>query len=105
MEPLKTLVDALVAGAASYGTAATPATVKGAYEAFKQKLLARFPADPGVFNAVQTAKMKPTAPQTRAMLEQELQTAGVDKDAELVKQAQAVLDLLKQHGILNPSIL
>ena len=48
-------------------------------------------------DAVQKVEQKPDSKGRQETLKEELTAAGADKDEELLKQAQALLDLLKQH--------
>jgi hypothetical protein len=51
-----------------------------------------------VQSAVDQAEKKPDSEARQAVLKEELQAAGADKDEELLKQAQALIELLKQHS-------
>jgi hypothetical protein len=42
---------------------------------------------------------KPDSKARQSVLKEELETAGAAQDADLVQQARALLDLLKQHGV------
>jgi hypothetical protein len=101
MEPLSIIVGALVAGAAAGATDVASQAVKEAYAGLKALIVQRFSSGPDVAESVEKVEKQPEAEHRQAYLKGELQNAGADKDAEIVQQAQALLDLLKKEGMLS----
>ena len=75
--------------------------VKDAYAGLKKLVIDRFGKKAAVETAVAQVEQKPNSKPREEMLKEELQDAGADKDAEIVQQAQALLDLLKKEGVLS----
>jgi hypothetical protein len=97
MDPITIVLTALVAGAASSAKDVAVQAVKDGYAGLKALIAHKFAAKPDVLDAVDKVEKKPDSEARQGVLKEELTTAGADKDEEVVKQAQALLDLLKQH--------
>lgn len=104
MEPLTLIVSALSAGAAAASKDIVAQTVKDAYTALKDFILHRVASKPEVSDALQQVEKKPDSGARQDVLKEELETAGISEDESVRKQAQALLDLLKAHGLLSADI-
>jgi hypothetical protein len=71
--------------------------IKDGYAGLKALVIRKFGTKPAVATAVEQVEKKPESEPWQGVLKEELKAAGADKDEELLKQAQALLDLLKQH--------
>jgi hypothetical protein len=98
MEPITVIVAALVGGAAAAAKDVGAQAVKDAYNGLKGLIVRKFGGKGDVTVALDQAERKPDSEARQAVLQEELAGAGADQDAELVRQAQALLDLLKAHG-------
>jgi hypothetical protein len=67
--------------------------------ALKALIVRKFGEKADVAGAVEVVEKKPDSEARQAVLREELETAEAAQDAEVVQQAQALLDLLKQHGL------
>ncbi len=99
MEPIATIVTALVAAAVASAKDVVGQAVKDAYAGLKALILRKFGDKADVARALEQVEKKLDSDARRAVLAEELKEAGAGQDAELVKQAQALLDLLKQQGL------
>ena len=97
MDPATVVVTALVAGAVAAAKDVAAQAVKDGYAALKGLVVRKFGSKPDVADAVQKVEQKPDSKGRQETLKEGLTAAGADKDEELLKQAQALLDLLKQH--------
>ena len=90
MEPISLILTALVAGAAK----AAGDTIPDAYTALKTLIKRKFESQ-GKSNSVTILDKYETKPEkTKPLLEDELTEAGVDKDKEIIKLAQKLLEQL-----------
>ena len=96
MDPITLVVSALAAGAVAATKDVAAQAIKDAYAGLKS-LVVRKANKPDVTDAVQKVEQKPDSEGHKLVLKEELAKVGADKDAEVLKQAQALLDLLKQH--------
>jgi hypothetical protein len=101
MDPLTLITSALAAGAAVAGKEAVTQGVKDAYAALKRGITARFGEKPGVQNAVEQVEKKPDSEARQNVLKEELQEANAHEDADLVREAQTLLDLLKKERLVS----
>ena len=97
MDPATVVVTALVAGAVAAAKDVAAQVIKDGYAGLKALVFKKFGSKPDVAEAVQKVEQKPDSKGRQETLKEELTAAGADKDEELRKQAQALLDLLKQH--------
>jgi hypothetical protein len=101
MDPITTITAAIAAGAlASTGEVAAQA-VKDGYKAFKAILLKKFGDKEDVAGALKSVEKKPESRGRQSTLKEELAAADVGQDAEIVRQAKAFLDLLKEQGLAS----
>jgi hypothetical protein len=101
MEPLSVIVGALTAGAAAAGKDVVTQAVKDAYGALKQMVVTRFGTKADVANAMQQVEQKPDSEGRQAVLKEELKSAGAHEDPDVAKQAQTLLALLKDLGLID----
>lgn len=98
MEPITIIIAALVGGATAAAKDVGKQAVKDAYDGLKGLVVRKFGTKGDVTAALEQAEKKPDSGPRRAVLEEELAGVGADQDEELVRQAQALLDLLEAHG-------
>jgi hypothetical protein len=103
MEPLSIILTALVAGATVVGKGVAGEAVKDAYTQLKGMLLHKFGSKGDIGSAIAQVEDKPESDGRKVVLEEELETAKATQDDEIVQSAEAMLDLLKEHGLLGPS--
>jgi hypothetical protein len=99
MDPLTLIVTALVTGAAAAAKDVGGEAVKNAYNGLKTLTSEKFGAKANVETAIASIEQKPDSDNRKGVLKEELEAAGADKDAELLKQAQALVELLKKNGM------
>ncbi|WP_417915800.1 hypothetical protein [Candidatus Electronema sp. JC] len=86
------IIIAAIAGA--LGNLSSDA-VKAAYKGMKDVLLRKFGAESDLADAVKKLEQKPDAQARQQLLKEEAEAAGADKDEEIMKAAQALLDAVK----------
>jgi hypothetical protein len=90
MDPLTSLVTALAAGAAAALKPTVEQAVKDSYAALKgliQRKYAQVQVDP--------LEANPSSKNRRGVVEEDLKAAGADTDAEVLQQAQALLEAMR----------
>jgi hypothetical protein len=100
MDPITIIATAVVAGAAAASKDVAAQAVRDAYAGLKALIVRRFGGEADVEDAVQGVEKKPESDAREAVLKEELEGAGADQDAEVLKQAQALLELLEKHNEL-----
>lgn len=100
MDPITIIVTAVAAGAAAASKDVAAQAVKDAYAGLKALIARKFGDTADVEEAVQSVEKKPESEAREAVLKEELEGAGADQDSEVVKQAQALLELLEKHNQL-----
>jgi hypothetical protein len=83
--------SAIAAALGNLGSAA----VLGAYQAVKTLVLRKFGAESELADALKKLEQKPEAQGRQLTLKEEAEAAGADKDEEIIKAAQALLDAVK----------
>jgi hypothetical protein len=83
--------SAIAAALGDLGSAA----VLGAYQAVKTLVLRKFGAESDLADALKKLEQKPDAQARQQLLKEEAAMAGADKDEEIIKAAQALLDAVK----------
>ena len=101
MDPLTVIISALTAGAAAAAKDVVAQAVKDGYVGLKALIVRRFGQKADVKDALKGVEKKPDSEARQAVLKEELKAAGAAQDAEVVRQAQALLELLKQHGLVS----
>ena len=91
MDPLSTIVAAVVAGAATGLGAVAAEAVKDAYAGLRKLIVDRYADRGDVADALDKVEARPDSQARQAMLREELAAAGAEKDAELLTAAQALL--------------
>ena len=71
------------------------AAVLGAYQAVKTLVLRKFGAESDLADALKKLEKQPDAQWRQDALQGEAEAAGADKDEEIIKAAQALLDAVK----------
>ncbi len=99
MEPVSMIVTALVAGAVAATKDVAAQAVKDGYAGLKALIVRKFGEDSDVVDAVNGVEKKPDSKGRQETLKEELETARAGQDAEVVQGAQALLDVLKAHGL------
>lgn len=88
---METLTTAIMAALGNLGVKA----VGDAYEGVKALVLRKFGAESDLAEAVKRLEQKPEAQARQQLLKEEAEAAGADKDEEIIKAAQALLDAVK----------
>ena len=88
---METLTTAIIAALGNMGVKA----VGDAYEGVKALVLRKFGADSDLADAVKKLEKQPDAQWRQVALQGEAEAAGADKDEEIIKAAQALLDAVK----------
>jgi len=70
-------------------------TVKAGYSKLKEIILRKFGAESDLADALKKLEQKPDAQGRQITLKEEAEAAGADKDAEIIKAAQALLEAVK----------
>jgi hypothetical protein len=99
MDPITIIVTAVAAGAVAASKDVAAQAVKDGYAGLKALIVRKFGEKADVADAVEGVEGKPDSEARQSVLTEELETAGAAQDADLVQQAQALLDLLQQHGL------
>jgi hypothetical protein len=98
MDPVATIVAALVGGAVAGAKDSVAQVVKDGYAGLKGLVLRRVGHKPTVETAVKELESRPDSDGRRITLHEELTSAGAAQEAEVVQQAEAFLALLREHG-------
>jgi hypothetical protein len=99
MDPVALLIAALAAGATAAAKDLSTQAVKDGYAKLKTLIVDKFDHKADVKTALAQVEQKPDSENRKGVLREELQAAGADKDDELLKQAQSLLELLERQGI------
>ena len=100
MDPLAMVASALMAGAAAAAKDTVAQAIKDAYNGLKALVVRKAGASGNndeLSTVINLAERKPDDKARQAMLQDVLQTARVDADVEVLKHAQALLDMIKQY--------
>jgi Effector-associated domain 7 len=97
MDPLSMIVTALVAGASAALKDTAVQAIKDAYSGLKGLISRKFASEVFLGAALTLAEKKPDDKSRQELLQDELKSAKADEDSEVLKQAQALLELIKQN--------
>lgn len=100
MDPITIIVTAVVLGAAAGSKEVATQAVKDAYAGLKSLIVRKFGDKADVEEAVKGVEKKPESEARTAVLKEELEAAAAAQDTEVLKQAQALLELLEKHNEL-----
>jgi len=101
MDPVTIIVAALVAGAAAATKDVAAQAVRDGYNGLKALVVRKFGQKADVAPALVALEKKPDSGARQEVLKEELTTAGAGEDAEVVQQAQRLVDLLKEQGLIT----
>jgi hypothetical protein len=93
MDPLTSIVTALAAGAAAALQSTVEHVVKDGYTALKGLIQRKYAQVD-----VNQIEANPISKSRRGVVEEELAAAGADKDAEVLQQAQVLLEAIQRHA-------
>ena len=99
MDPLTIIVSAVAAGAAAASKDVVAEAMKDAYTGLKTLIQRKYQDKEEVQDALDGVEKKPESGPRQGVLKEELETVKAGEDTELVKEAQKLLDLLKEHGV------
>ena len=99
MDPINTIVAAVVAGSVAATKDVATQAVKDGYAALKALLVGKFGEKSDVADALEKVENRPDSEARQALLKEELESADASQDVELVQGAQAFLTLLKESGL------
>jgi hypothetical protein len=88
---MEILTTAIMAALGNLGVKA----VGDAYEGVKTLVQRKFGAESELADALKKLEQKPEAQARQQLLKEEAEAAGADKDEEIIKAAQALLDAVK----------
>ena len=95
MDPITLITTALVAGAVAASKDVAKQAVKDAYAGLKALIVRKFGDKSDAEDAMAAVEKKPDSGGRQAMLAEELEAAQAAQDDEVLKQAQAFLDMLE----------
>jgi hypothetical protein len=93
MDPLTSLVTALAAGAAAALQSTVEQVVKDGHAALKRLIQQKYAQV-----SLDQLEANPSSKSRRGVVEEELAAAGADKDAEVLQQAQVLLEAIQRHA-------
>jgi hypothetical protein len=93
MDPITLIVTALAAGAAAGLQSAAPKVITDAYEGIKALIKRKY----GQVD-LKTLESSPASSNGKSLVKEELEKTDAGQDAELLRQAQAVLQAIRQHA-------
>jgi hypothetical protein len=99
MDPITLIVAALATGAAAAAKDVGGDAVKSAFNGLKALIVKKLGGKADVANAVAQVEQKPESAGRKETLKEELETAGADKDAEVLAEVQKFLKLLEEKGV------
>jgi hypothetical protein len=99
MDPITLIVTALATGAVAAAKEVGGEAVRTAYNGLKALIVKKFGTKASVENAVAQIEQKPDSENRKGVLKEELETAGADKDEELLTQVRSFLTLLEKNGV------
>ena len=105
MDPITAaIIAAATAGAASGLTDTAKTAIADAYGGLKALLTRRLGGQSDVVKAMEGVEKKPDSDSRKGVLEEEVKAAHADADPELLKAAQALAQIVAQHGSTVQSV-
>ena len=95
LDPVSLILAALAAGATAAAKDTAGVAVKDAYEGLKKLIKQKFGDKTDLVDAVDKLEKKPDSEARKATVKEEIETAKVDGDSEILKLAQDLLDKAK----------
>lgn len=95
MDPISTIVAALVAGTVEAAKPTAVQAVKDAYGGLKALIVRKFS---GATTPLQSVEEKPASESRQSALKEELADTGIDRDAEIARALQQLVATLQQHA-------
>ena len=92
MDPASVIVSAIVAGASAALRDTAGQAIKDTYASLKHFILERYRGA-----SIELVEQDPSSRRRELVLEEDLQKAGADRDEELLRRAQAVLDAITRQ--------
>jgi hypothetical protein len=93
MDPITLIVTALAAGAAAGLQSAAPKVITDAYEGIKALIKRKYG-----HVGLETLEANPASGNRKSVVKEELEKTDAGQDDELLRQAQAVLQAIKQYA-------
>src|SRR5262245_38752363 len=100
---LSLIVGALVPGAVAATKDAATQAIKDGYSALKSLIVRKFGQQSDVEGAVKQLEGNPNSKPRQDVVQEEMEKTSAAQDQEIVAQAKALLDLLKQQGQISES--
>ena len=98
MDPVTLVVSALLGGLTAGLTHTAKAGIKDMYDAFRSRLMKKTEKNEDAQDAIAKVEKQPNSKARQELLKEELGKLELDKDDELLKLAQSLLELLKESG-------
>ncbi|MEB3121599.1 MAG: hypothetical protein VKL41_10310 [Snowella sp.] len=95
LDPVSLILAALAAGATAAAQDTAGVAVKDAYEGLKKLIKQKFGDKTDLVDAVDKLEKKPDSEARKATVKEEIETAKIDGDSEILKLAQDLLDKAK----------
>jgi primosomal replication protein N len=98
MDPVSLIVSALIGGLTAGLTDTAKAATKDMYDALKARLMKKAEANEDAQDAIAKIEKQPDSKARQELLKEELAKLPLDKDEELLRLAQSLLNALKESG-------
>jgi hypothetical protein len=98
MDPVTLVVSALIGGLTAGLTDTAKAATKDMYDALKARLVKKAQNNEDAQDAIAKIEKQPDSKARQELLKEELGKLELDKDEELLKLAQSLLDVVKETG-------
>ena len=100
MEPVTAIVTALATGAAAGLKPTAEKIIKDAYEGIKALIKRKLDVP-----VVEVLEADPKSEAAKALVSEQLKKSGIAEDNEILKQSQALLELIKKHAPSVPETI
>src|SRR6185436_4278147 len=98
MDPVTLVVSALLGGLTAGLTDTAKAATKDMYDAFRSRLMKKTEKNEDAQDAIAKVEKQPDSKARQELLKEELGKLELDKDDELLKLAQSLLEVLKESS-------